>query len=39
MLPILVILSEAKDLMAVASGNEVPSALLRAGLRCAQDDK
>jgi hypothetical protein len=34
-----VILSEAKDLMPVASGDEVPSATLRAGLRCAQDDK
>ncbi len=40
-----VILSEAKDLMPiangvpVASGDEVPSATLRAGLRYAQDDK
>src|SRR5580704_8439591 len=30
-----VILSEAKDLMPVASGDEVPSTTLRAGLRCA----
>jgi cytochrome c-type biogenesis protein CcmH len=34
-----VILSEAKDLMPVASGDEVPSATLRAGLRSAQDDR
>ena len=34
-----VILSEAKDLMPIASGDEVPSTTLRAGLRCAQDDK
>ena len=40
-----VILSEAKDLMPiasgvpVASGDEVPSATLRAGIRFAQDDK
>jgi hypothetical protein len=34
-----VILSEAKDLMPVANGDEVPSAMLRAGFRCAQDDK
>jgi hypothetical protein len=33
-----VILSVAKDLMPVASGDEVPSTMLRAGLRCAQDD-
>jgi hypothetical protein len=31
--------AEGKDLMPVASGDEVPSATLRAGLRCAQDDK
>ena len=31
--------AEGKDLMPVASGDEVPSATLRAGLRCVQDDK
>ena len=37
--PPIVILSAAKDLMPVASGDEIPSAPLRAGLRCARDDR
>jgi hypothetical protein len=35
----IVILSEAKDLIAACHWHEIPSATLRAGLRCAQDDR
>jgi hypothetical protein len=34
-----VILSAAKDLMPVASGDEIPSATLRAGFASLKDDR